>query len=349
MTTTILQQYFIPRLGSGEYKTLDVESILKWHAALTELCRGTPKVEAELQILHHAVSGEVLRALPLTFAEFPVVEYPADLNLNGTTPYYVTRRKEWHDTWMAAVLTAVGCDKSSVLIKSLRAVKLKSSGPEGRTTLTDVAEFITKITTIFTHDPTAEERANPKEIYQAVRAGIPLHLRTCVDSKKPTDPDFRDTWETMVRRLSATVKHYEDNEADMRAVEGAKKKAAKTTDEDPTETRKINFSAVAVAKTAAEARLLQRKARQAWQRQQNAWKKRLKQFEVAEEPAVTAATTDKSHITCFNCGEKGHYANECPNAAAADAATVAEASKRGGRGGGKGKKGGKGRGGGKKK
>ena len=141
--TTILQQCVVPSLGDGEYKTITVENILKWHTKLQEVRRSNPKLDEELLILHKAISGEVLDTLALTFEGFPDTEYPGDLNLTSMTPVNIRRRKDWHDrdAWMRNLLNVVASDKTSALIKAIRAVKLKSTGPWGRTTLADVMDF----------------------------------------------------------------------------------------------------------------------------------------------------------------------------------------------------------------
>ena len=91
--TTILQQYVVPRLGDGEYQTVPVENILKWHAKLQEVRRSTPKLDAELLILQHAMSGEVLGTLSITFEGFPDTEYPAGQSPTPSLPRD-RRRKE---------------------------------------------------------------------------------------------------------------------------------------------------------------------------------------------------------------------------------------------------------------
>ena len=345
--TTILQQYVVPRLGDGEYKTVSVENILKWHAKLQEVRRSTPKLDAELLILQHAMSGEVLDTLSITFEGFPETVYPADLNLTSETPVNVRRRRDWHDLWMRNVLNVVASDKTSALIKAIREVKLKSTGPSGGTRLADVMEFTRRISEIFTRDPDAEDRANAKEIYQAVRSGIlPVQLRNVVDSKKPTDPDVKDTWRAMVSRLSQTVKTVEDNLAEISAVEGVVNKIQKP----PTEiVPKIPKKGVLVSETpmisiqelARRARWQKSRDRRAAAYAQSAeGQEKKRKFEAREAAEKEAA---KANITCFKCQQKGHYANECPNEAVAPPTGLAKGA--GGRGGGKGAKGKRGRGG----
>ena len=61
----------------------------------------------------------------------------------------------------------------------------------------------------------------------AVRRGMPIEMRQVVDNSKPTDPDHKDTWETIVARTAGIVRDYEELLPAMTAVEGRSLKESK--------------------------------------------------------------------------------------------------------------------------
>ena len=315
----------LPVLGEKQYAKVSKQNVLGWIEEIQQIRRAHPDLDTKLCLLTQAVRPGILKMLRLTLAKtgdtFIVESYPASISTTDQRTPAIQARQAFHEKWLDTLRKFCSVDDQTAIILRIQAVKLAATGYNGRITLDDVMTWAGALSKLFEEEKEAIAKVNNKETMNAVRRGMPIEMRQVVDNSKPTDPDHKDTWETIVARTAGIVRDYEELLPAMTAVEGRSLKESKFNGNNDNGRenrfdRKDKGGGRGKGKGKGknhEDRRDQRGGRggSSWQ---NATTKRTRS-NGGDSADHSKERDDKlAKIQCFTCGKYGHYSDKCPEA-----------------------------------
>jgi len=311
--------------------------VVNWAKSTLEKIRALPALGQDVNILHLNVGAAMLKAWSVTYSDKPDAPdwaYPNDLDLVATTAAAKKSRLEWHQAWLEKLIKFFGASDVDALFRAIqRDVRYNTN----IATTAAVAEWTLKIATVETTMPEGIlAAADPKALYKAYLATLPPDLRAYVEKHKPNDQPA--TWETVVKLLRSKVEAAEAHSDFVRASDfkSAFSKPGKggsgTSDADPRNSGQITDGrrwSGRGGRSHSRGRRNQgdghdRRVAHEAEKEQDGGKggkaggksrggksggktgKRQREGKGDAEP-----TAKKKAVTCFNCGELGHYKSKC--------------------------------------
>ena len=340
-----------PEYPAGQ---ISMKTFVKWAAATRTDLQSYPALNDKMRVLEQCITPEAKTALwactTLTTNGVPV-DYPSDAVKNAASAANLKARSDFHIEWLTEIIAACSPNTSAHIVKEMEKVKFgegASGGITGRCYQEDdVIRYMGKMLDLQKQrgDPMRTGLTNKVKLDIVKRALPTIGLKSLLESTLPagTAP-ADDKWEDALPRLAKELKKSEDRALLQQSIT-LKERQTKFPARDSRDHR-----------DSRDSRKRHREERSDGDdRSQRPFKKLKRTFAKGRRFSRGGDRTGGDRrggrkgdqrpkaledVECYNCGEKGHYANKCPKPKRSD-------SKGGGRGGGK-RGGGGGRGGGKK-
>lgn len=314
----------LPVLGEKQYAKVSKQNVLGWIEEIQQIRRAHPDLDMKLCVLTQAVRPGILKMLRLTLAKtegtFVEEEYPANISTSDQRAPAVQARQAFHEKWLDNLRKFCSVDDQTAIILRVQAVKLSATGYNGRITMDDVMTWAGALSKLFEEEADAIAKVNSKEMVNAVRRGMPIEMRQVVDNSKPTDPEHKDNWESIVARTAGIVREYEELLPAMTAVEGRSFKETKYSGvNDGNRENRFDRKGKGAGRGKGkgkgknhEDRRNQRGGGRGSYNWQSTSTKRKQDDEQKDESKEREEKLAK--IQCFTCGKFGHYSDKCPEA-----------------------------------
>ena len=336
---------------SKEYPADEVtmKKFVKWAMETKADLRAHPMLNEQLRVLDQCITTEAMTVLwactALQQAGVPKA-YPSEAVKSAVTQANLRARCDFHITWLTDIVAACAPNTNAHIIKEIEKIKFGEGATGGITGRfyqeEDVTRYMGKLLQLQRErgDPMRTGLTNKVKLDVVKRALPTVGLKSLLESTLPTGTaPADDSWEEALPRLAKELKKSED-----RALLGQsitlKEKQQKFSTRDHSRAREQRVSRKRQREDDADGD----------ERSQRSYKKRRfskqrrfvkrddrndKSWRGKRERFVKREPSSSKNVECFNCGEKGHYANECPK-------PKKNSTKGGGRGGDKGGRGGRG-------
>ena len=323
----------------GEQEATDPKEIVKWAKQTLTCGRAFPQCFDNINLLRFCVSKEIRdmwAALTEDVEGAPADDYPEDLDLDSKEEAELAKKREWHFEWLETVISHYGTNQKDDVYETIRRMVewSKDPGMETKLKVNRWALSCSRAQNAVASE--AWDDADPKTLFTACAKVLPEPIKTLLQQNKPEDGQH--TWQTAAKFLSQRTKACEQDDVFRNAIgfvgpesgrtrsfgnsnsngqqrqqwsgRGAKgngqhgrgrgqwRKPDATADEEKEpdagkgKGRKKDKSGKAGGKASGKP---------------GGKRKRDGQGDADAKPAKKAKDT----VKCFNCGEFGHYKNQC--------------------------------------
>ena len=323
----------------GEQEATDPREIVKWAKQTLACGRAFPQCFDKVNLLRFCVSKEIRdmwAALTEDVEGAPADDYPEDLDLDSKEEAELAKKREWHFEWLETVISHYGTNQKDDVYETIRRMVewSKDPGMETKLKVNRWALSCSRAQNAVASE--AWDDADPKTLFTACAKVLPEPIKTLLQQNKPEDGQH--TWQTAAKFLSQRTKACEQDDVFRNAIgfvgpesgrtrsfgnsnsngqqrqqwsgRGAKgngqhgrgrgqwRKPDATADEEKEpdagkgKGRKKDKSGKAGGKASGKP---------------GGKRKRDGKGDADAKPAKKAKDT----VKCFNCGEFGHYKNEC--------------------------------------
>ena len=326
---------------SKKYKLDDTseETLVQWAVETSQLLQAHPELAKAKRILDDSITPEAKESLWSCSERLSTVpkDYPA-----GTIS--VANRVIFHQEWLQKIIDACAATSTPLVLNKMREIKWGEGATGGASgqdwTARDIMIYYARLKELETRQGGAMSVISEKAKLEVVENRIPSGLKRLAKATLPrhagVGPTPVDTWEKALTRVAHELKKQEDCAALQETI-----RMKQRHDDHTPSVQKYK------RKRDGEQRGVDRMFKKSkWRPDSSSGGERRSKGKgkgsgkgsSGRSASGGRSETDISHIECFNCNKKGHYANNCPDA-------PKDASRGGGKG--KGKSGGKGRGNGK--
>ena len=323
----------------GEQEATDPKEIVKWAKQTLTYGKAFPQCFDKVNLLRFCVSKEIRdmwAALTSEVEGAPADDYPSDLDIDSKEEAELARKREWHFEWLETVISYYGTNQKDDVYETIRRMVewSKDPGMETKLKVNRWALSCSRAQNAVASE--AWDDADPKTLFTACAKVLPEPIKTLLQQNKPEDGQH--TWQTAAKFLSQRTKACEQDDVFRNAIgfvgpesgrtrsfgnsnsngqqrqqwsgRGAKgngqhgrgrgqwRKPDATADEEKEpdagkgKGRKKDKSGKAGGKASGKP---------------GGKRKRDGKGDADAKPAKKAKDT----VKCFNCGEFGHYKNEC--------------------------------------
>ena len=323
----------------GEQEATDPKEIVKWAKQTLTCGRAFPQCFDNINLLRFCVSKEIRdmwAALTEDVEGAPADDYPEDLDLDSKEEAELAKKREWHFEWLETVISHYGTNQKDDVYETIRRMVewSKDPGMETKLKVNRWALSCSRAQNAVASE--AWDDADPKTLFTACAKVLPEPIKTLLQQNKPEDGQH--TWQTAAKFLSQRTKACEQDDVFRNAIgfvgpesgrtrsfgnsnsngqqrqqwsgRGAKgngqhgrgrgqwRKPDATADEEKEpdagkgKGRKKDKSGKAGGKASGKP---------------GGKRKRDGKGDADAKPAKKAKDT----VKCFNCGEFGHYKNQC--------------------------------------
>ena len=323
----------------GEQEATDPREIVKWAKQTLACGRAFPQCFDKVNLLRFCVSKEIRdmwAALTEDVEGAPADDYPEDLDLDSKEEAELARKREWHFEWLETVISYYGTNQKDDVYETIRRMVEWSKDPGMETKLKANRWALSCSRAQNAVASEAWDDADPKTLFTACAKVLPEPIKTLLQQNKPEDGQH--TWQTAAKFLSQRTTACEQDDVFRNAIgfvgpesgrtrsfgnsnsngqqrqqgsgRGAKgngqhgrgrgqwRKPDATADEEKEpdagkgKGRKKDKSGKAGGKASGKP---------------GGKRKRDGKGDADAKPAKKAKDT----VKCFNCGEFGHYKNQC--------------------------------------
>ena len=325
----------------GEQEATDPREIVKWAKQTLTCGRAFPQCFDNINLLRFCVSKEIRdmwAALTEDVEGAPADDYPEDLDLDSKEEAELARKREWHFEWLETVISYYGTNQKDDVYETIRRMVewSKDPGMETKLKVNRWALSCSRAQNAVASE--AWDAADPKTLFTACAKVLPEAIKTLLQQNKPEDGQH--SWQTAAKFLSQRAKACEADDAFRNAVGFVGPESSRT--------RSFGNSNPSNGQQRQQ-QWRGRGAKGAGQhgRGRGQWRKPDATADEEKEPDAgkgkggkkgksgkaggkasskpggkrkrdgkgeadpKPAKKKKDDVTCFNCGEIGHYKNEC--------------------------------------
>ena len=331
----------------GEQEATDPKEIVKWAKQTLTCGRAFPQCFDNINLLRFCVSKEIRdmwAALTEDVEGAPADDYPEDLDLDSKEEAELARKREWHFEWLETVISHYGTNQKDDVYETIRRMVEWSKDPGMETKLKVNRWALSCSRAQNAVAPEAWDEADPKTLFTACAKVLPEPIRTLLQQNKPENGQH--TWQTAAKFLNQRTMACEADDVFRNAVEfvgpeSSRSRSFGNSNSNSTsngQQRRQQWGGRGAKGTGQRGR-----GRGQWRNQHETadeekepdtgngkgGKKgksgkgkgkasgkpgdKRKRDGKGDADAKPAKKKKKDDVTCFNCGETGHYRNQCKN------------------------------------
>ncbi len=324
----------------------DPARIVRWAKEALTCGQAHPKVLEKYNLLRFCVSEEVREmwaALTDDVEGAPADDYPEDINIDSTDTEELAKKREWHVEWLQAVISYYSTSQQDSVYDAVRQ-HVAWTGGKDKPTLTVIAEWALSCARAEKAvAPEAWSDADPKALFAACAKVLPEPIRTLLQQNKPEGGQH--TWKTAAKFLNQRTRACEADDVFRNAVEFVGTESSRSrsfgnsnSNSNPNGRQRQQWGGRGAKGTGQRGR-----GRGQWrnphatadeEKEPDAGKgkgskkgksgkgkgkasgkpgDKRKRDGKGDADAKPAKKKKKDDVTCFNCGETGHYRNQCKN------------------------------------
>ena len=324
----------------GDHEATDPAKIVKWAKDTLNLGRAVPKLLEGYNLLHFSVSKEIRvlwAALTSGVEGSPADDYPEDMNLDSEDEADLTKKREWHVDWLETVIAYYGTNQQDSVFDVVRRI-VKWNWDAALATEIKINQWALSCSKA--QNAVSEEAwsaADAKALFTACAKVLPEEVKSLLNQNKPAEGHH--TWQTAAKFLNERVKACIADEVfrsaigfvGTRSTKPDREAAGNSNGEKAQRQRQWHGKGgknngqrgrgqspnhpvadeVAKEQTGGKGKAGKSTEKGGKPGGKAGGKAGKRKREGKGEAEPTPNKKKKADVECFNCGEKGHYKNQC--------------------------------------
>ena len=203
----------------GEQEATDPKEIVKWAKRTLTYGKAFPQCFDKVNLLRFCVSKEIRdmwAALTEDVEGAPADDYPEDLDLDSKEEAELAKKREWHFEWLETVISHYGTNQKDDVYETIRRMVewSKDPGMETKLKVNRWALSCSRAQNAVASE--AWDAADPKTLFTACAKVLPEAIKTLLQQNKPEDGQH--TWQTAAKFLSQRTKACEQDDVFRNAI-----------------------------------------------------------------------------------------------------------------------------------
>jgi hypothetical protein len=331
----------------GELEATDPKQIVTWAKKTLTCGKAFPKTFERINVLHFCVSKDIRdmwAALTEGVEGAPADDYPSDIDSDSKEEEELAKKRDWHYEWLDTVISYYGTNQKDDVYEAIRR-RVEWSNDPSMQTMVKVRRWALSCSRAQNAvAPEAWDEADPKTLFTACAKVLPEPIRTLLQQNKPEGGQH--TWQTAAKFLDQRTMACEADDVFRNAVEFVGPESSRSRSFGNSNSNSTSNG------QQRQQQWRGRGAKGAGQRGRGRgqWRNPHATADEEKEPdasrgkgsskgksgkgkgkasgksgdkrkrdgkgdadAKPAKKKKKDEVTCFNCGEAGHYRNQCKN------------------------------------
>ena len=332
----------------GELEATDPKQIVTWAKKTLTCGKAFPKTFERINVLHFCVSKDIRdmwAALTEGVEGAPADDYPSDIDIDSKEEEELAKKRDWHYEWLETVISYYGTNQKDDVYEAIRR-RVEWSNDPNMQTMVKVRRWALSCSRAQNAvAPEAWDEADPKTLFTACAKVLPEPIRTLLQQNKPENGQH--TWQTAAKFLDQRTMACEADDVFRNAVEFVGTESSRSRSFGNSNSNSTSNG------QQRQQQWRGRGAKGAGQRGRGRgqWRNPHATADEEKEPdagkgkggkkgksgkgksgkasgkpddkrkrdgkgdadAKPAKKKKKDEVTCFNCGETGHYRNQCKN------------------------------------
>jgi hypothetical protein len=330
----------------GELEATDPKQIVTWAKKTLTCGKAFPKTFERINVLHFCVSKDIRdmwAALTEGVEGAPADDYPSDIDSDSKEEEELAKKRDWHYEWLETVISYYGTNQKDDVYEAIRRSVEWSNDPNMQTMVKVRRWALSCSRAQNAVAPEAWDEADPKTLFTACAKVLPEPIRTLLQQNKPENGQH--TWQTAAKFLDQRTMACEADDVFRNAVEFVGTESSRSrsfgnsnSNSNPNGRQRQQWGGRGAKGTGQRGR-----GRGQWrnphatadeEKEPDAGKgkgskkgksgkgkgkasgkpgDKRKRDGKGDADAKPAKKKKKDDVTCFNCGETGHYRNQCKN------------------------------------
>ena len=330
----------------GELEATDPKQIVTWAKKTLTCGKAFPKTFEMINVLHFCVSKDIRdmwAALTEGVEGAPADDYPSDIDSDSKEEEELAKKRDWHYEWLETVISYYGTNQKDDVYEAIRRSVEWSNDPNMQTMVKVRRWALSCSRAQNAVAPEAWDEADPKTLFTACAKVLPEPIRTLLQQNKPENGQH--TWQTAAKFLDQRTMACEADDVFRNAVEFVGTESSRSrsfgnsnSNSNPNGRQRQQWGGRGAKGTGQRGR-----GRGQWrnphatadeEKEPDAGKgkgskkgksgkgkgkasgkpgDKRKRDGKGDADAKPAKKKKKDEVTCFNCGETGHYRNQCKN------------------------------------
>ena len=329
----------------GELEATDPKQIVTWAKKTLTCGKAFPKTFERINVLHFCVSKDIRdmwAALTEGVEGAPADDYPSDIDSDSKEEEELAKKRDWHFEWLETVISYYGTNQKDDVYEAIRRSVEWSNDPNMQTMVKVRRWALSCSRAQNAVAPEAWDEADPKTLFTACAKVLPEPIRTLLQQNKPENGQH--TWQTAAKFLDQRTMACEADDVFRNAVEfvgteSSRSRGFGNSNSNPNGRQRQQWGGRGAKGTGQRGR-----GRGQWrnphatadeEKEPDAGKgkggkkgksgkgksgkasgkpdDKRKRDGKGDADAKPAKKKKKDEVTCFNCGETGHYRNQCKN------------------------------------
>jgi hypothetical protein len=331
----------------GELEATDPKQIVTWAKKTLTCGKAFPKTFERINVLHFCVSKDIRdmwAALTEGVEGAPADDYPSDIDSDSKEEEELAKKRDWHFEWLETAISYYGTNQKDDVYEAIRR-RVEWSNDPNMQTMVKVRRWALSCSRAQNAvAPEAWDEADPKTLFTACAKVLPEPIRTLLQQNKPENGQH--TWQTAAKFLDQRTMACEADDVFRNAVEFVGTESSRSrsfgnsnSNSNPNGRQRQQWGGRGAKGTGQRGR-----GRGQWrnphatadeEKEPDAGKgkgskkgksgkgkggkasgkpgDKRKRDGKGDADAKPAKKKKKDDVTCFNCGETGHYRNQCKN------------------------------------
>ena len=330
----------------GELEATDSKQIVTWAKKTLTCGKAFPKTFEMINVLHFCVSKDIRdmwAALTEGVEGAPADDYPSDIDIDSKEEEELAKKLDWHYEWLETVISYYGTNQKDDVYEAIRR-RVEWSNDPNMQTMVKVRRWALSCSRA--QNAVASEawdEADPKTLFTACAKVLPEPIRALLQQNKPENGQH--TWQTAAKFLDQRTMACEADDVFRNAVgfvgpESSRSRfGTSNSNSNPNGQQRQQWGGRGAKGSGQRGR-----GRGQWrnsyatadeEKEPDAGKgkggkkgksgkgksgkasgkpdDKRKRDGKGDADAKPAKKKKKDEVTCFNCGETGHYRNQCKN------------------------------------
>ena len=332
----------------GELEATDPKQIVTWAKKTLTFGKAFPKTFERINVLHFCVSKDIRdmwAALTEGVEGAPADDYPSDIDSDSKEEEELAKKRDWHFEWLDTVISYYGTNQKDDVYEAIRR-RVEWSNDPSMQTMVKVRRWALSCSRAQNAvAPEAWDEADPKTLFTACAKVLPEPIRTLLQQNKPEGGQH--TWQTAAKFLDQRTMACEADDVFRNAVGFV---GPESTCSRSRSFGNSNSNSTSNGHQRQQGGGRGAKGTGQRGRGRGQWRNQHETADEEKEPdtgngkggkkgksgrgkgkasgksgdkrkrdgkgdadAKPAKKKKKDDVTCFNCGETGHYRNQCKN------------------------------------